>query len=72
MTCALCGSQAHAVSTCPWRRPLRAAVLAGAALLAGCSSFNLGGVAYCPHGQVCTFSVQPPERQASQAEKGSP
>lgn len=34
-------------------------VILCAALLAGCSSFNLGGVAYCPHGQDCAFSVRP-------------
>jgi hypothetical protein len=28
-------------------------------LLAGCSSFKLGGLAYCPHGQACTFDMRP-------------
>lgn len=35
------------------------------ALLFGCSSFNLGAMAYCPHGQACTLRVVPPEVAAS-------
>jgi hypothetical protein len=37
----------------------RAFILIAACLLAGCSSFNLGGMAYCPHGQDCIFVVRP-------------
>lgn len=37
----------------------RLVLIAFGLLLAGCSSFNLGGVAYCPHGQDCAFSVRP-------------
>ena len=33
-------------------------------LLSGCSSFKLGGVAYCPHGQACSFDMQPPQVEA--------
>lgn len=44
---------------------VRRAGLAIAALLAliglsGCSSFNLGAVMYCPHGQACEMQVDPP------------
>jgi hypothetical protein len=28
--------------------------------LAGCSSFRLGGVAYCPWGQECGFQMRAP------------
>jgi hypothetical protein len=30
-------------------------ILAAALALAGCSSFKLGGMAYCPHGMSCNF-----------------
>jgi outer membrane murein-binding lipoprotein Lpp len=33
----------------------RAAIVLCAVLLAGCSSFKLGGFVYCPHGGTCTF-----------------
>lgn len=31
------------------------------ALLSGCSSFKLGGMLYCPHGQACSFQQVPPQ-----------
>lgn len=34
--------------------------------LSGCSSFKMGGVAYCPFGQNCTFTMDTPQP----AEKG--
>lgn len=27
--------------------------------LGGCSSFNLGAMSYCPHGQACETKVAP-------------
>lgn len=27
--------------------------------LSGCSSFHLGGVAYCPWGMACSFQIEP-------------
>jgi hypothetical protein len=30
-------------------------ILAAVLALAGCSSFKLGGMAYCPHGMNCEF-----------------
>lgn len=39
-----------------------------AAMLAGCSSFNLGAILYCPHGEACAFQKYP----APQAEKAEP
>lgn len=35
-------------------------ILALVVLLSGCSSFKLGGMAYCPHGQDCQFKVNVP------------
>ena len=34
-------------------------------LLAGCSRFKLGGLAYCPHGQACTFDMRPQSEDPS-------
>lgn len=34
-------------------------------LLAGCSSFHLGSLAYCAWGEGCEFKAKPPERAAS-------
>jgi len=49
---------------------LRLVVIWGAVALAivilfGCSSFKLGAMAYCPHGQACALRVVPPEVAAS-------
>jgi hypothetical protein len=43
----------------------RAACLVALLALAGCSSFKLGAMAYCPHGQACDFRIVPPEVAAS-------
>lgn len=34
--------------------------LIGATLLSACSSFNLGAMLYCPHGQFCNLIVDVP------------
>lgn len=39
---------------------VRRCVLWAAVLLSGCSSFNLGTIAYCPHGQQCLIQAAPP------------
>lgn len=36
-------------------------VLSLLATLTGCSSFRLGTVLYCPHGQACELAVAPSE-----------
>lgn len=41
------------------------AAMACLAVLFGCSSFKLGAMAYCPHGQACALRVVPPEVAAS-------
>jgi hypothetical protein len=38
----------------------RLLIISAAILLAGCSTFKLGGMLYCPHGQVCEASIAPP------------
>lgn len=43
----------------------RSLTLALACLLAGCSSFNLGGMAYCPAKHDCAFQVTQPAKAAS-------
>lgn len=40
---------------------MRTLALCLAVLLSGCSSFNLGTVVYCPHGQECRVDVKPPK-----------
>lgn len=39
---------------------MKTIIILAAALLAGCSSFKLGGVCYIPHGQQGQCSVAPP------------
>lgn len=46
-------------------------VILAAVLLAGCSSFKLGGVVYCPHGMACSFQQMPPT-QVTPAASGVP
>jgi hypothetical protein len=41
-------------------RPLL--ILAAALVLAGCSSMKLGGFAYCPYGQNCSFQQLAPTK----------
>lgn len=36
-------------------------VLFSLVMLTGCSSFRLGAVLYCPHGQACELAVTPSE-----------
>lgn len=39
-----------------------AAILVAAVVLSGCSSFKLGGMAYCPYGQHCQFKMEVPAK----------
>jgi len=44
---------------------MKAAIILAAALLAGCSTFKLGAMMYCPYGQNCEMAVSAPAAPAS-------
>ena len=50
----------------------RTIILACLALLAGCSSFRLGAMLYCPYGAACTLQTVTPLRDEAPAALAAP